>query len=300
MTEKNQLDQSSGGSNKPGDSETDPPGTIPGKSSDQEEIIDLTELAAEESGSDEGIIDLIEELEPDARMEDDIIDLDKIVAEEPEPEDDFAGLFEEEGLEADSRAGMENGVIDLIDVAVDKTETDDDIIDLLDAVETDLDIGEDIIDFAEIADDFNDRDTTSDDRVVQQSGNFDNDFVDSLGMELTSVSEEDPSSLDTDLTNGETMEGAGIAMDLEGTSLPLESLDRDTAQKDIPQTQTSELTPQDFPRIPTDQLEEILKRIVDEMFSEKIEQMLATFIEKAVAREIERLKEILLENSPGN
>ncbi|RKY52831.1 MAG: hypothetical protein DRP93_07510 [Candidatus Neomarinimicrobiota bacterium] len=75
--------------------------------------------------------------------------------------------------------------------------------------------------------------------------------------------------------------------------------DTDAAQDDISKTQAGEATPPDLSGIPAGQLEEILKRIVDEMFSEKIEQMLATFIEKAVAREIERLKEILLEDSPG-
>ncbi|OQY07785.1 MAG: hypothetical protein B6I22_02310 [Desulfobacteraceae bacterium 4572_123] len=194
---------------------------------------------------------------------------------------------------------MEDGVIDLTDVAVEETEIENDITDRFDDSETDIDIGEDIIDFTEITDDFDGRDTKSDTRLVQQPDSLDTDFVDSLGMDLTSDSEEKTESFDTDLKNEETIEEFGIALDREDTSSPSVIGDTEPALDDIFKTQPGEATPPNLSGIPAEQLEEILKRIVDEMFSEKIEQMLTTFIEKAVAREIERLKEILLEDSSG-
>ncbi|OQY07784.1 MAG: hypothetical protein B6I22_02305 [Desulfobacteraceae bacterium 4572_123] len=55
MTEKNQLDQPSKGNQKPDDMNIDVPETPLDEPSDKEEIIDLTEFAAEESESDEEI-----------------------------------------------------------------------------------------------------------------------------------------------------------------------------------------------------------------------------------------------------
>ncbi len=253
----------------------------------EDDIIDLDEVAAEESMPDEGIIDLLEETIPDSGVEDDIIDLDEIAAGKPEPEDDFAGFFEEKEAGADSELGMEDGIIDLTDAMVDETEKDDEIIDLLDETITGSDIGE-------VTDDFNERNMVPD---AQKSSSPDSDFVDALGIDLSSASEGNTAPPDTDLRNGEAIEELGIAMDPEDTSLQSGILDTGAAQDNIYKTQTEKVTPPDLSGIPADQLEEILKRIVDEMFSEKIEQMLATFIEKAVAREIERLKEILIEKS---
>ncbi|MBW2591615.1 MAG: hypothetical protein JRE58_01195 [Deltaproteobacteria bacterium] len=320
MTEKNQFNQSSEGSNKSDGTKTGAPETISEKPLGREEFIDMTEFVAEESEPDEEIIDLLEETRPDSGVEDDIIDLDEIAAEEsepdegiidlleetrpdsgvkddiidldeiaagkPEPEDDFAGFFEGKGAGADSELGIEDGIIDLTDTMVDETEEDDDIIDLLDETLTGPDIGE-------VTGDFNGRDMVPDARVAQKSSSSDSDFVDSLGLDLSSVSEGNTAPPDTDLRNGEAIEELGL--DPEDTSLQSGISDTDAAQDDIYKTQTEKETPSDLSGIPTDQLEKILKRIVDEMFSEKIEQMLATFIEKAVAREIERLKEILIE-----
>jgi hypothetical protein len=254
MTEKNQLDQSPEGIKKQDGPKVGILETILEKSSDEEEIVDLTEVAAEALDPDGDIIDLLEEAGPEPKMEDKAdIDLE---------DDDFAVFFEETegGAKTDSKFDMEDGLIDLTDVAIEKTETDDNVIDLLDDTETNIDIGEDIIDLAEITDDFKDQHTTTDARIVQQPRIHDNDFVDAMGMDLTTFSKEIPKPVDADLKN--------------------------------------EKAPLDLSGIPAGQLEEILKRIVDEMFSEKIEQMLATFIEKAVAREIERLKDLLLENPP--
>ena len=268
MTEKNQLDQSPEGSKKQDGTKDGILDTILEKPSDKEDIVDLTEVAADASGPDDDIIDLFEKAGPEFEMEDEL-DID-----------------------------LEDDLIDLTDVAMEKTEADDDIIDLLDDAETNIDIGEDIIDLAEITDDFKDRNTTTDARIVEQNSLLDNDFVDSMGMDLGTVSEKINRPVDADLENETSIEDISISLDPEDTSLPPNFLDTNTGREDVFKTQTKEKAPLDLSGIPAGQLEEILKRIVDELFSEKIEQMLATFIEKAVAREIERLKDLLLESPP--
>jgi len=50
------------------------------------------------------------------------------------------------------------------------------------------------------------------------------------------------------------------------------------------------------PAVPSEQMEDMLERVILKLFSEKIEKMLGNVIETAVNKEIQRLKNVLLKD----
>ena len=87
------------------------------------------------------------------------------------------------------------------------------------------------------------------------------DFVDSLGMDIASGPE-------------------------VSESHPEVSIESESAGVDVPESVT----------VSTSQLEEALERVIEKMLSAKIERILSEVIEKAVTKEMEKLKGILLDN----
>jgi hypothetical protein len=87
------------------------------------------------------------------------------------------------------------------------------------------------------------------------------DFVDSLGMDLDSEAE-------------------------ASEAHPEVSIEAEPAEVDLPESVT----------VSTSQLEEALERVIEKMLSAKIERILSEVIEKAVTKEMEKLKGILLDN----
>ena len=91
------------------------------------------------------------------------------------------------------------------------------------------------------------------------------DFVDSLGMEIGTEDEEDEDEAEPEETTAEP------------ATVPAEGID-----------------------ISGEQLDAALERVVKNMFYDKIDSLLVEVIEKTVSKEIERLKKILTEEVSGD
>ncbi len=92
------------------------------------------------------------------------------------------------------------------------------------------------------------------------------DFVDSLGMEIGTEDEEDEDEAEPEETAAEPAD-----------TVPAEGID-----------------------ISSEQLDAALERVIKNMFYDKIDSVLVEVIEKTVSKEIERLKKILTEEVSGD
>ena len=92
------------------------------------------------------------------------------------------------------------------------------------------------------------------------------DFVDSLGMEIGAEDEED----------------------------------EDTTEPEETATEPADTVPAEGIDISSEQLDAALERVIKNMFYDKIDSLLVEVIEKTVSKEIERLKKILTEEVSGD
>ncbi|MEE8430011.1 MAG: hypothetical protein V3S16_02065 [Candidatus Desulfatibia sp.] len=92
------------------------------------------------------------------------------------------------------------------------------------------------------------------------------DFVDSLGMEIGAEDEEDEDAAEPEETAAEPAD-----------TVPAEGID-----------------------VSSEQLDAALERVIKNMFYDKIDSVLVEVIEKTVSKEIERLKKILTEEVSGD
>lgn len=92
------------------------------------------------------------------------------------------------------------------------------------------------------------------------------DFVDSLGMEIGTEDEEDENAAELEETAAEPAD-----------TFPAEEID-----------------------VSSEQLDAALERVIKNMFYDKIDSVLVEVIEKTVSKEIERLKKILTEEVSGD
>jgi hypothetical protein len=136
-------------------------------------------------------------------------------------------------------------VLDLTDEVIDTPEAAEEIIDLIDEVDT-------LAATADLEPSFDD------DLGVDHE---EDDFVDSLGMEITEEADVEIAS-GADKAAGEVLPEVA---DISGT-----------------------------------QLDAALERVIRKMFYDKIDRVLVEVIEKTVTKEIERLKSILLEEASGS
>lgn len=200
-----------------------------GQINEDEEIIELTDvvkITPEEPEDNEEIIELTDVVEEQPQANEEVTELASIDAE-----------ITEFDKTSDSALDDEEITIALADTSVKEPE-EKESVDLDEALSLDYAIDEDM------------------EKMEQDEDNF----VDSLGMDLEEVTEisEEPEVVKADQ---EKAVGPG------------------------PVSLSSE------------QVEEALERVIKNMFSEKIDRMLSEIIEKEVTKEIERIKSILLEDA---
>ena len=296
-----------------------------------EEIIDLAEELAVEPAGDETVIDLGEPVASDADEE--IIELAEELAVEPAGDEAVIDLGEPVASDADEE------IIDLVEAVEAEPDTEDDIIDLTAveapaaapaALVDGVPPGEDdITELVDIVDDpFDEQAGRRSDFVDslgvdlaeadQEAAELpDNAFVDDDALEDIGIaleSEDTPFSSElweagvTEDTGSEGDAAAASPATAGGLSGQQEGEIARVVEKILSEKMealTARLQPRsgaaasDGAMVSPDQLEESLKRIVEETFATRIEQMLVAVIEKAVGREIEKLRNLLIDEAAG-
>ncbi|MBL0714415.1 MAG: hypothetical protein JJV98_12015 [Desulfosarcina sp.] len=228
------------------------------RSTDEEPIIELTEVVEHSAAVDDDIIELTEVVESAPMTDEDIIELTDIV-KHPKVEEEILDLVDvvDEAPEEVASAPA----FDLFEEsAADESESATDLDGDLDFAPMDLDIEE----------------------------NKEKDLFDSLGMKLepelhgaTDIDELDFNLSTQELSDAIDLLDAKLAEDPPAVTPP------------SPGTTTQVPT-----TISEEQLEKALENVIRRMFAEKIDLLLNEAIEKNVTAEIERLKEQLLKDSP--
>jgi hypothetical protein len=240
---------------------------------DDEEILELTDMAAPDTEEKHKTIDLTDVLENDTieltdvaapamKDKDDTIELTDVAEPLPKEEADrlqtdvTAGEPSLQVASPDPRTNAERAkVIEFGDAPA-----RDEISQASEGIEW----GE-TIDLDEIVGD-----------EIRTTGEFDDEIVNSLGMNLA------PQNAPDAVETGQESEIPA----LEDSALdPGQSLPNDAGARDA--------------SLPLDQVEAIVERVVERMYSEKIEGIIVQAIENAVKKEIEKIS-VLLQDSIGH